>query len=326
LRAKSAESIERFLLRGCFCLFLAAAFCVTTRADDHVGWIDSIHCHAQLRKDPSSAPIDLDPARDQGMLLYPGQAVRCKAPAKDGDQIAIQDHADLLTKSSKDGWYELKGKSFAANEDDKAIAAFGRTAGRPRGAPGGIYSPAEGSTVRAKDFTIGWTPAVLGASPQFVIKNALGREIWSGAPDAAASSNSPADGILESAPLRETLAKLQDDTRSPQLILETQTSAGVPLRIHFSLISRDDEKQVVDDVEQSDAKPGLLRYARREYAFTSHELWNDAAKEFDRAAGAFPRSRELLSADLAIHEQIGDTARASALRSQLASLNTPSMK
>jgi hypothetical protein len=296
-----------------------------TAEDTHVGWIDHIdkNCGAQWRANDKAAPKDLHPANDQFRFLYPGESVRCLGRGSMSLQIL---DFDKLTIWSKDGWYKIHTnppavttkrpensasptQTLAVNQN--ALNAFGRPAGRQRGFQSSLFSPAAESVVRASQISLRWNDIPGATVITLRLTDKYHAVLWEQVDVDAAQRQ------LVSPALRNALAAYRDKYGAGPLALVLTSNAKAQPLVQFSLLTGDQELALDKDLRLCDKQSGLLRSVCRTFAFSSRDMWNDAAEEYEAALRLAPESHDLLLAAFTAQQNIGNTLRSSELKAKL---------
>jgi hypothetical protein len=292
---------------------------VATAADIHVGWIENIgdSCRGQWRASDSARPVKLDQKKDHYRFLYSGESVRCEGSGT--MSLQILDKKKEISK--RNGWYRIRDVSVNANlpqdeiqrlsAQEKAVMAFGRPAGRQRGLPSPIFCPAAESTVRADELVFRWneipgaTRIILRLSDKYHLV------LWEQA-DVDARR-----GQLVSPAGRTALVAYGDrGGAGPFSFILTNGGVEQPV-VQFSILSTEEQRALEKDLQNCEKSKGLSGSVCRTYAFSTREMWNNAADEYEAALKLEPDSQDLLVAALKAEMSIGNTRRVSELQAKL---------
>lgn len=304
-----------------------AVGCPCARGEDaHVGWIENVggKCEAWWRASEGSETKKLDSVRDRYQFLYPGESVRCEGSGSMTLQILDNPPKNI---SMRDGWCTIHNEAAVCEKeampkspdpgalnrivDQRAFAAFGRPAGRPRGFSSAIFCPAAESTVRAGELLFRWNE-IPGEGPiSLRLTDKYHTVLWEQADiDASATQ-------LVSPASRKALAGYRDKGRAgPFTVILTKEGTAQP-PVTFSIVSADEDRDLDGKLANCEKSKGLLRSVCRAFEFSQREMWNDAAEEYETALKLAPESRDLLLAALAVEISIGNGRRAAELRAKL---------
>jgi hypothetical protein len=197
----------------------------------------------------------------------------------------------------------------------KALQSYGRIGGRERGNTSVVYSPADGSSVRAANFVIAWIPRKDIATISFVIEdeNDKDKELW------RQEGVNAALGQLISNEARIALAKYRDAGDAGPLTLVLSDSGGGESRTSFSPLSVEDEQGLDRELGRWDKETtGLMRHVCRAYSFSSRHMLTETAAEYDAALELDPESHDLLAAAIEANLLTRNSARVAELTQRLA--------
>src|ERR1022692_1238192 len=168
------------------------------RNDQNVaGIIEQIHCQAEVVQRSSQNPVRLDPKRDIGRSLFPGESVLCASTGS--MQLLV---FGQVVKINQPGTpYPIPYvRPSHLNDDEEmrqsALEYYSRRGGRERSG-----DESEGNSVSPHFFDI-VLPANQAGPLLVSIQNNAGAEIWHG-------NVSSSSGLLDSAAARDAVSRYQ---------------------------------------------------------------------------------------------------------------------
>ena len=281
-----------------------------------VGVVLKITGPAYLRSPTGGAELRLDSRRDVGRKLYAGQSLR----AGPGGRLKL----GLTTGEKEIGpsgeWFVLQPGTNPTPQQIKVAQAL-RAYGSPGGARGigsSVFSPAEGSAVRASRMVIRWNAPKKRGSIQFAVETEGGQELW------GQSNVDGSAGKLDSEAVRKALADYQAAGGQQILVLTMADSDGNKTRVTFGLPSKASEQELEKELaEWGRVEDPLLRSIGRAYAFSRRTLLVEAAEEYEVALALAPESQDLISTAIEAHGRTGNYARVQELRKRQTPAQNP---
>ena len=278
----------------------------------YAAMIDRVQCQAIL-KEKTGAEIHLAPIDHAARRLAPGESVRCASP---GSLTLLLGNREITVKQ---GTEKIQAADPSAHKDEKdelaidALAYHNSPAGT-RGMSGRILFPTADSVVWPQDFVIYWRPLREGNVTFSLHAPNSNQPLWQ---SGEINGNT---GSLDSPELKQKVASYRDSSpQSSKLVLEGQTPSG-GFTIPFSLLSRDDEKKLADELQVwSQTNNELLQAVGRAYSFASRNLFREAAQQYAQALKIAPGSCDLLRESEAVEEEANNWPRAEQLEGDLES-------
>lgn len=284
--------------------------------------IERVDGPAYWRLNDTSKPTQLDPERDEIRKLYEGESVSC---GRNGHLRLRLSNGLTKDLSETDRWYKVKysppqpssvSEKDAAKQEAgrRAVAALAGSAGTPRG--GSVFiSPAEGGAIRPGDLVLRWNPGILAGSFSLSILGGDGNPIWKQDNIAATPC------LLVSISAREALRNYRDAGGEEDLTMLVRAPGRKPERMHFSLLSKDEEESLGREIAFWDQQPpSILRHIGRAGTFTERRLFWEAAEEYNAAIAEAPKSHDLIVVGLEANRRAGNSARVDELTGRLAAL------
>jgi hypothetical protein len=274
------------------------------------GILEGIRGRAYWKKDPLSQAVRLDPQRDKGRLLRAGESVRCDR----GGKLWLRLYNRSLRLRGPSPWFPIPHVPAGGTDMRRqALEEYGRLGGRDRG-PASVYSPSSHSKVRPATFEIRWIPKAELQTFTLIIREASpsGREILR--QDIADG----ASGHLISDVARHTLVRYRTERGHGPLLLILLHSRLEIDRVSFFLLSAQNEQSLKQELIFWDKEPeGLWRHLGRARAFILHEMFTEAAEEYEAALAQAPKSIDLLKRTIQAHKRTGNFVREEALTRRL---------
>ena len=210
-------------------------------------------------------------------------------------------------------WYTIVPPDSAKFK--KVLAAYGRTGGRDRG---GFtipifFAPANESSVAPDQFVLRWSPLKRSCVVSFVIRDASGKEIWQ------QNGIDGTSGSLKVGALQQALIGYREKKSSALLQLSLSDTCGNEDRVTFSLLPVADEKSLNQELTAwSGEADQLMVHLGRASVFVDHQMFPEAAEEYEAALTLAPDSVSLLKRTIDAERRTGNRSRAKALESRLA--------
>jgi hypothetical protein len=275
-----------------------------------VGILEGIRGHAYWKKDARSQAVRLDPQRDKGRLLRAGERIRCGR----GGKLWLRLYNRRLSLRGPSLWFPIP--YVPAGETDvrrQALEEYGRLGGRDRG-PSSVYAPSNHSKVRPATFEIRWVPKAELPAFTLVIREVSpsGREIF------RQEIADGASGQLISEVVRQTLTRYRTERgHGPLLLIRLRSRLEID-SVKFFLLSAQDEQTLRQELTFWDKESdGLWRYLGRARTFILHEMFTEAAAEYEAALAQAPKSIDLLKRTIQAHKRTGNFAREEALAQRM---------
>ncbi len=275
----------------------------TSRPRPCVGWIEELRPTAYWRAAPGAPAVTLQPARHRYWPLRSGEQLRVGT----GGSLTVL-LGGKLRAIQPAAWFSVPAPERARGEVVDSITAYGRRLGIERPEDTLIHSPAEGSQVRPEELVIRWTPDPARGRVTLWVREAGGAELWR-LPGVDGSRDR-----LEDPELRRTLAARRP--AGPLELMLRELSGRVHTR-HFGVLPAADEAALRTELQAAARAPGFLPRVERAHAFLRRRLYEEALHEYQAALQEAPESQALLEKAIALHELVGDTAAADALRRRL---------
>jgi hypothetical protein len=302
-------------------------------ADARVMNIDS-ECQPKLTK-KASGNKDQPPSPRIGLDLFGGDKIRCAGPGylelllPDGLMRITRSEIMWITPSQttkitpsktqftiKDGFtVPAVPTNSAFSEITKDLAKYG-VPGATRGPQpvSGILWPSDGSAVIAEHFVIRWVP----------VAQKITISIKSEQSDTTLWRPTEIDGnvgSLRPEGVRWDLARDKSQAGNHQSVLTLSLAyGGHSEEVHFSLVGGQEEQEVNSSLSFWESHTsGLALHLGRGYSFLRHQLFDEAAAEYDTALNFAPNSRYLLEEAILANRLAGKRDRAKELQMHLES-------
>lgn len=298
------------------CRVFAAAFMLTVpfvAVAQEAGIIEEVRGNAYWKKDASSTRVKLHPRRDKGRLLRAGERVRCDPQS----ELRLRLYERALNVPCGPTWFPIPYVQADKNHPARlALVEYGRRGGGERGNPS-IYSPANRASVNPATFEIRWITN-LGPVKSLLIKEAspTGREIF---------HQNVIDGMsghISSEDARQALLKYREERgHGPLLIILSDSRRRDLAGVRFFLISKTAERDLNQELRSWKKEPeGMWRHLGIARALTVHQMFTEAAEEYEAALKYAPDSIDLLRRTIAAHQRTGNTPREQELSAHLAKI------
>lgn len=272
-----------------------------------VGWVQEVRGTAYWRAAPTAPRKVLQPKADQYRGLRSGEQVFCAR----GSRLQLMLNGRLREVKPAEGWVTIPPPARTTGLTERAIEAYGRRLGAERPLGSALYSPAEGSRVRASRLVVRWQPDSAWKRITLALRDEAGQELWR-RPRVEAGT-----GRLEDAELRLRLQQRLTSAPDSSLELQLITPDGASYIVHFSLLPSTEEASLAAELAAFDQGPGLLPRIGRAQTLIHYRLYNEAADEYEAALSQAPESRALLEKTLQLERLIGNSARAEELEQRL---------
>jgi hypothetical protein len=242
--------------------------------------------------------------------LYAGQSVRVGK----GGRLKVALSTGVREIAPAETWVRLEAETQLTAEQTKVAQAL-----RRYGVPGGaraigssIFSPADGSAMRASAVVIRWRPPASAGKVALRLETESGQRLWTNENVAEIA------GVLDSQTARDAMSSYQKTGGQQSLVLIMNTADG-ETRVTFSLLSKASEQELEKALAGWDrAGDPLLRSIGRAYEFGRRQLLVEAAEEHERALSLAPDSQDLIASAIEAHRRTGNFARTAELRKRLA--------
>ncbi len=305
-------------------LLCIALFAACVNADEHKGacaLLERLNGTVCWKANDSTSARTLDPAVDAEKILGSGDTIRCGHAGHAvvwmaGHEIELSERDGPLVIRCGD----LQPRSAGQNDDaaaaQKLLEHYGRPAGRNKEISSLVFLPADGSTIEAKDFAIGWEPRPNLGAASITIQELHGRVLWQ---ERRVSGDA---GRFESDAAKQALARYSRQPLRSDLLLAIHFASGEQAGVHFSVLSEEREASLTRSLQSLSASlSGFLLHIARSYVFDSYGMYNSSAAEYEQALQAQPGSRDLLLATLAAEQRINKVERVSHLQKLLQSVS-----
>jgi hypothetical protein len=194
--------------------------------------------------------------------------------------------------------------SRAPDLKQRALESYGRLGGRERGGFSVIFSPANESSVRAKDFVIRWVPRVSVEKISLTIGADTGEELW------RQNGVDGRSGQLFSETARQAVKKYRDSGAQGQLVLFFAEPGGSESRVVFWPLPVAAEYSLEQELNIWDRETaGLMRHICRAFSFARRSMFSEVADEYDVALEMDPESQDLLLTAIEAHRRTGNSLR-----------------
>jgi len=273
------------------------------------GIIEQIHGSAYWKEDLRSRAIRLDPQRDKGRLLRAGERLRCDR----GAELRLRLYGRIVRWISS-SWFPIPYTSpDNTNLRSQVILTYGSRGGGDRGATS-IYSPSSLGRVRPGTFEIRWIP-----KPGLRVVSLLIREASpSGHEILRQNIAARISGHVRSETARQALLKYRTERGHGPLLLVLLGEREEIDRTTFFLVSARDEESLDQELRVWDQEPeGLWRHLARAHSFVVHEMFTEAADEYEAALRHAPAGTDLLRRTITAHQRTGNVAREKQLYKRL---------
>ena len=293
------------------CLLCCLPACVLWAGDSTsesdrtpVAIVESISGTVTLSNLPKGPGQALDPQKDVARLLHRGEWLQCS----ERSQVRLRLQSGPKVVKGVARWVAPNLPPDEQGIVSLAMQRLESGAVATDHAPGPIFSPAEGSSVRPDVAPIRWHKAL--GSVAFRLKNERGKVLWSH------GAVSATDCKLDDPAFNAALREFRDSVSQGKLTLEALSGETLTGKVEFSLISELAEQSLKRELKDWGAEPekSLLRYVGRAAAFGRRSMWNEEAEELEAAVATFPKSVALLRADRSAQLRTGNLPRAEALR------------
>jgi hypothetical protein len=264
------------------------------------GIIEQVQCRAELMERLGHNSIRLDPKRDIGRSLFPGDSVVCTSSG--WIQLLVFGRVVKINHPGIPYPIPYVRPQHLSDEEQmrqSALEDYSRRGGRERSG-----EEPEGASVTLKFFYI-LLPVIQGGPLSVSIQNKIGKEIWHG-------NVTSSTGLLESAEASDAIGQYQQSGGGQLTVLISQNDKQQ--QISYYVLSREAEKQLeaalaVWDGEQS----GLMRHIGRASVFSDALLFEAAGREYEAALADAPESGDLRQAAVEEYRRAGDDNRANNL-------------
>ncbi len=263
-----------------------------------------------LQTRPDAAPLALDPARDVMRKLYAGQRVRVGASGR----LRVALSTGVREIPASEDWVRLEAQIGLTAEQTRVAEALRRygAPGGTRGIGSSIFSPADGSVMRASTVVMRWMPPASAGKVALRLETEYGRKLWS------EDSADERAGVLDSQSARRALVDYQESGGQQSLVLVMSAADGSATRVTFSLLPKASAQELDKALVGWDsAGDPLLRTIGRADEFERRQLLVDAAEEYERALALAPDSQDLVASVIEAHKRTGNVARIAELRKRL---------
>ena len=241
------------------------------RNDQNVaGIIEQIHCQAEVVQRSSQNPVRLDPKRDIGRSLFPGESVLCASTGS--MQLLVFGQVVKINQPGTPYPIPYVRPSHLNDEEQmrqSALEHYSRRGGRERSG-----DESEGDSVSPHFFYI--VVPVNQEQPLLLsMRSKAGEEIWQG----KVSSSS---GILDSPAARDAVSQYQKGGGGQLTVLISKN--GEQQQINYFVLSREAEKQLETALAVWDGEPsGLMQHIGRASVFSDALLFEAAGREYEAA-------------------------------------------
>jgi hypothetical protein len=275
-----------------------------------VGVVLEIKSPAYLKLAASSAPVQLDAKRDIMRKLFVDQSLQ----AGPGGRLKLGLSTGFQEIGPSETWFVVQQTAGLTPEQMKVAQALRKygSPGGTRGMGSSLFSPAEGSAVRAKRMIIRWNPPVKKGQIEFRLEAESGQKLWSQkSVDAAAEK-------LDSNAAHKALADYLTNGGQENLVLIMIDPEANESRVAFSLLSKSSEQELEKELAKwEEIADPLLRSIGRAYEFGRRRLLVEAAEEYETALALAPESQDLIVSTIEAHRRTGNYARVAELRKML---------
>lgn len=254
-------------------------------------------------------PIRLNSKSDIGRALREGDSVYCEKGAK----LTLKTGSRTLELDEYSGWYTIVPPDSAKFK--KALDAYGRTGGRDRGGftVPILFAPANESFVAPDQFVLRWSLLKQSCVMSFTIRDSNGKEIWQ------QNGVEGASGSLKADALQQALLGYREKKPAALLQLSLSDTCGNEDRVTFSLLPVANEKSLNEELAAwSGEADQLMLHLGRASVFVDHQMFPEAAEEYEVALTLAPDSVSLLKRTIDAERRTGNRSRAKALESRLA--------
>ncbi|MGC1684099.1 MAG: hypothetical protein WA734_00620 [Candidatus Acidiferrales bacterium] len=173
-------------------------------------------------------------------------------------------------------------------------------------------SPPSGGTVEPERLVVRWRPpAGIGEVTLSVAPESSDLNLFESGRFEASSA------AFDSQELRDALAKYRDRNGFAPLVLRLRDAAGHEYRVSFSVLTPPNQKRLVQELAEWDAKDGLVRHLGRASVYSDFGLYSEAAAESELALKESPKSSILLQLAASAERRTGNLPRASELEGEL---------
>ena|SRR5579871_5577969 len=262
------------------------------------------------------APLQLDPRKDRAKPLYFREWIKVNP----GSKLCI---VDLRGKQAVEQTLQtpVHGKAqwvtlpHRATEEQarlwKALKAYAALGGRNKGGGSQIFSPAQHGVVRPETLVLRWVPIMPAMHVTLTITDRQKHEIW------RQKNIDSGSGLLVSETAQDALKRYRSGGHNGELTLALADGTNKPVAIRFLLMDPRAENALQTELASWDKQQGLICHLGRAYTFTTFDMYNDAADEYEAALREAPESTSLLIAAIVTQEDIGNFPRGKELRMRL---------
>lgn len=281
----------------------------TTELND-IGWITQISCTAQIKKNATAREITVDPVKDIALGLKQGELLRCTSTG----HLTVQIGGKL--KEIKQDWFTVRLISSPDPDILKAIESYGRLGGRDRQISS-IFSPAQGSRVRAQWLEFRWLSDSTIKNVSLLLLDSARREIW------REGGIDPAIGHFASENARHVLERLKDQNPQREYFFVIANEQHLLAESRFFLLSTAEEQALDRELRKWDTQhPTLFTHIMRAYWFDRYGLCAETAQEYETALLAAPESRSMIAATIRAENCTGNIERIKELETHLSALES----
>jgi hypothetical protein len=299
--------------------------CAQTLADQHAMQVRAtvkFHGPAFWRASHTSPETPLK-ARDQGRFIHSGEEVRCgpgcliKLGLEDGQVVSL---------TEKDGWYPMPWPAVGSSKVRSDLDSVFEEGAIPRGAGSLILWPFENNAVRTQGFVVRW--AASKSAGEISLAVCMRRRSVICRPDSDGliwrqDGIRGDSGSLDSDALRQALSAHPPngkDNKDNLLVLTLADQAGNRTSVSFLLLSPHEDSELQQELARWDNNPdAFFAHIGRGCAFERHNLFREAAVEYEAALQEAPESNDVLERAINAHKLAGESSRARELEKLLRS-------
>lgn len=279
------------------------------------GLVVDLHGKCYLRRAGDSTKRDQ--LIQEKEVLYVEDQLRCDP----GGSVTLQlGYLKKTLGSSKEEYAVPLVPPAPPTADQKLLADafkdFGTRGGRDRGFGAVLYSPPPNGRALPESLVVRWQRWGDGDKVAIHIETESHREIFS-------QSGIDGAGSFASEALHAALRVQQQSDPGGILILSMYPAGSTVERdqVQFKLLAQSEQISLKHDLELADGQESpLVRRIARGYAFSSKELWTEAAMEYEEVVKDSPENAAVLERAIRAESETGNTVQQAAYEHQLQKL------